>query len=116
MTAHLTIEQRALARRLRSKGWSLRDIAKEVGCSCTGIDVMLRGQQRRAAKPVRWTPRAGRLSLVEREEIRFGLARGESMSAIARGLDRAPSSVTREVKANGGVEGYRVWPLTLRSA
>ena len=37
------------------------------------------------------------------------------MSAIARGLDRAPSSVTREVKANGGVEGYRVWPAYLRA-
>ena len=115
MTAHLTIEQRALARRLRSKGWSLRDIAKEVGCSCAGVDVMLRGQQRRAAKPVRWSPRAGRLGLNEREEIRFGLARGESMSAIARGLGRAPSSVTREVKANGGVEHYRVWPAYLKA-
>jgi IS30 family transposase len=115
VTAHLTVEQRALARRLRSRGWGLRDIAKEIGCSRSGVDVMLRGQQRRAAKPVRWTPRAGRLSLFEREEIRFGLARGESMSAIARGLGRAPSSVTREVKANGGVEHYRVWPAYLRA-
>jgi IS30 family transposase len=55
------------------------------------------------------------LSLFEREEIRFGLARGKSMSAIARGLGRAPSSVTREVKANGGVEHYRVWPAYLRA-
>jgi IS30 family transposase len=115
VTAHLTVEQRALARRLRSRGWGLRDIAKEIGCSRSGVDVMLRGQQRRAAKPVRWTPRAGRLSLFEREEIRFGLARGKSMSAIARGLGRAPSSVTREVKANGGVEHYRVWPAYLRA-
>jgi IS30 family transposase len=64
---------------------------------------------------VSWTPRAGRLSLNDREEIRFGLARGESMSAIARELGRAPSSVTREVKANGGVEHYRVWPAYLRA-
>lgn len=32
MTAHLTTIQRALARRLRAKGMSLGDIAKEVGC------------------------------------------------------------------------------------
>jgi IS30 family transposase len=115
VTAHLTIEQRALARRLRSKGWRLKDIAKEIGCSYSGVHLMLHGEQPRAAKPVRWTPRVGRLTLVEREEIRFGLARGESMSAIARGLGRAPSSVTREVKANGGVERYRVWPAYLRA-
>ncbi len=115
MTAQLTVEQRALARRLRSKGWTLRNIAREVGCSGQGVRVILRGEQRRAAKPLGWTPRAGRLTLNEREEIRFGLARGESMSSIARGLARAPSSVTREVKANGGVEHYRVWPAHLRA-
>ena len=42
MTAHLTIFQRALARRLRSQGKSLREIAGEIGCSHSGIDVMLR--------------------------------------------------------------------------
>ncbi len=58
MTAHLTSFQRDLARRLRSKGMSLRDIAKEVGCSHSGIDVVLRGQSR-DAKPDIWTPRRG---------------------------------------------------------
>ena len=114
MTAHLNVEQRALARRLRAKGWSLHRIAQEVGCSAGGIDVMLRGNQR-AAKPVLWTPRAGRISVNEREEIRFGLARGESMSAIARSLGRSPSTVTREVKANGGRDSYRVWPAHVRA-
>ncbi|WP_201732565.1 helix-turn-helix domain-containing protein [Acidithrix sp. C25] len=32
LTAHLNIEQRAIARRLRSEGWSLRAIAKQIGC------------------------------------------------------------------------------------
>ena len=58
MTAHLTTFQRALAHRLRAKGMSLRDIAKEVGCSHSGNDVMLRGQSREA-KDDQWTPRAG---------------------------------------------------------
>ena len=60
----------------------LRDIVKEVGCSHSGIDVMLRGGQSRVAKADSWTPRLGHLAASEREEILFGLHRGESMSAI----------------------------------
>ncbi len=114
MTAHLTSFQRGLARRLRAKGISLRDIVKEVGCSHSGIDVLLRDQVR-APQPDTWTPRDGHLTAHEREEILLGLHRGESMSAIARQLGRAPSTVTREVKANGGRHAYRVWPAHVRA-
>jgi len=48
-----------------------------------------------------------RLSLHEREEISRGLAAGWSIRAIAEALGRAPSTVCREVKANGGRRGYR---------
>ena len=115
MTAHLTVFQRGLAYRLRAKGMSLRDIAKEVGCSHSGIDVMLAGKQSRVVKAESWTPRQGHLTADEREEILLGLHRGESMSAIARQLGRQPSTVTREVKANGGQNAYRVWPAHLRA-
>ena len=54
MTAHLTVFQRDLARRLRAGGMSLRDIAKEVGCSHSGIDVVLRGGQAREARAEAW--------------------------------------------------------------
>ena len=47
------------------------------------------------------------LSLVEREEISRGLAAGRSLRAIAHELARAPSTVSREVNANGGRGGYR---------
>ncbi len=114
MTAHLTVFQRDLARRLRSQGKSLRDIAKEIGCSHSGVDVMLRGQPR----PVRadaWTPRKGALCANEREDISHGISRGDSMSQIARSLGRSPSTVTREIKANGGRDSYRIWPAHLKA-
>jgi len=48
-----------------------------------------------------------RLSLAEREEISRGVAAGESLRAIATRLGRAPSTVSREVTANGGARRYR---------
>jgi transposase, IS30 family len=48
-----------------------------------------------------------RLSDVEREEISRGLSGGASLRRIAAGLGRAPSTVAREVAANGGRRRYR---------
>jgi IS30 family transposase len=48
-----------------------------------------------------------RLSLAEREEILRGLAAGESLRTIAVQLGRAPSTISREVAANGGRKAYR---------
>jgi IS30 family transposase len=48
-----------------------------------------------------------RLSLTEREEVSRGLAGGESRRSIARRLGRSPSTISREVNANGGARGYR---------
>jgi IS30 family transposase len=45
--------------------------------------------------------------MTEREEISRGLAAGSSMRAIARRLGRAPSTISREVTANGGRRRYR---------
>ena len=52
--------------------------------------------------------RSGRVpSLSEREEISRGLAAGRSLRAIARSVSRAPSTISREVRRNGGRKAYR---------
>jgi len=47
------------------------------------------------------------LSLVEREEISRGLERGLSLRSIGRQLCRSATTISREVKRNGGREAYR---------
>jgi len=47
------------------------------------------------------------LTLAEREEISRAAAAGHSMRSIAANLGRAPSTVSREIKRNGGQESYR---------
>jgi len=47
------------------------------------------------------------LRLDEREEISRGLAAGQSLRQIACSLGRAPSTVSREIRRNGGRQGYR---------
>ena len=50
---------------------------------------------------------ASALTLAEREEISRAIVAGASIRAIAAQLGRAPSTVSRELKRNGGQEKYR---------
>ena len=47
------------------------------------------------------------LRLEEREEISRGIAASWSIRRIAQGLGPAPSTVSREIRRNGGIQGYR---------
>jgi len=47
------------------------------------------------------------LTLAEREEISRSMMAGQSMRTIAKQLGRAPSTICREVRRNGGQEYYR---------
>ena len=47
------------------------------------------------------------LSLTERHYIQLGRKKGKSLSQIASDLDRSPSTISREVKRNTGLRGYR---------
>jgi hypothetical protein len=59
----------------------------------------IRPPDRRRGKPA--------LSLCEREEISRGLSTKPSLRTIARQVRRAPSTISREVRRNGGQAGYR---------
>ena len=50
---------------------------------------------------------AGALTREERETISRGLAAGQSVRAIAHGVGRAPSTISREMTRNGGLHAYR---------
>lgn len=61
------------------------------------------------------------LRLAEREEISRGIASGQSIRQIAQGLARSPSTVSREIRRNGGCRAYRAswadrraWERSLR--
>src|SRR5215467_3528708 len=58
-----------------------------------------------APSPRRRAPRA--LKLEEREEISRGIAVARSIRQIAQGLGRSPSTVSREIRRNGGCSAYR---------
>ena len=105
----LTAEQRGLVLRLRARGYSLREIGEEVGCSGQNVWFILQNPEARTVRRDPWRPGRGRLTLAEREEISLGLRRGDTLSAIAAELERSVSTVSREVAANGGRGDYRAW-------
>jgi transposase, IS30 family len=109
MPPHLTVEQRQLALRLKARGLSLREIGAQVGCSYEQVRIIARQAPRRPVRRDSWVPRPGRLTLADREEISIGLRTGESFTAIAARLEKAVSTVSREVAANGGRGAYRAW-------
>ena len=109
MRAHLTVEQRQLALRLKARGLSLREIGPQVGCSHQGVALIARYASRRPVRRDGWVPGPGRLTVADREEITLGVHAGESFTVIAARLGKAVSTVSREVAANGGRGGYRAW-------
>jgi transposase, IS30 family len=107
VAAHLTLDQRQQARRLRSNGLTLNEVAAEIECSWRTVLRVTEDMGQRERRET-WSPE-GRLSLAEREEISLGLERGASFAAIGRALDRSTSTVSREVATNGGRRKYRAW-------
>ena len=111
----LTQEQQQMVRRLRGEGMTWQKAARAVGCSFTSAWFIGAGRAGTRSRPASWTPRPGSLSIADREEITIGLIKGESFTAIAQRINKVPSTVSREVAANGGRDDYRAWAGYLRA-
>jgi IS30 family transposase len=90
---------------MREVGVPVKRIAKHLGRQNSSLRKFIAGAGGR--RPRATGSSELRLSLQEREEISRGLAAGLSIRAIAVGLRRSPSTVCREVNANGGRCKYR---------
>ena len=100
-----TEEQKALMWERYQKGDSLREIAASFDrhhTSISGIFAKTGGVRPSVRKRSSFS-----LTLAEREEISRSLVAGLSFQAIAQTLDRAPSTISREVNRNGGIHRYR---------
>lgn len=97
----LTVQERARARRMGREGFALREVARDLGRSWSGIRLVLRrdgGVELEEAPAVCFVARAGRLDAEAREEIVRGLVRGETFAAIVRHIGRQTSTISREVQ------------------
>ena len=101
----LSAEQRTEMWRRWKAGESLHEIGRAFGKDHWSIQFLL-SKRGGIAPPVR--RRSLRtLTLAEREDISRGIASGSSIREIAKGLQRAASTVSREVTRHGGRPIYR---------
>lgn len=89
----------------RRGGAALRTIARALGRPPGTIDAVVRTAGGLPPPPRRRAARA--LTFAEREEIACGLAAGTPLRRLAAALQRAPSTLSREVRRHGGRTAYR---------
>ena len=86
-------------------GQSLHEIGRALGKQHTVVHFLLARHGGIAPVTRRRSPLT--LTLAEREDISRGIASGSSICEIAKGLERAVSTVSREVARHGGRPQYR---------
>src|ERR1019366_2126878 len=86
-------------------GQSLHEIGRAFGKNHVSIHFML--SQHGGIAPTSRRRSLVTLTLAEREDISRGIASGSWFGDIARGLERAASTVSREVARHGGRQQYR---------
>lgn len=96
------------------RGESIRSIARSLERRHSTVDEAIRSTG--GYRPTARRRSARALTLVEREEISRGLCRGLSIRQLGRTLGRAPSSIGREIRRNGGASRYRAARAERRAA
>ncbi len=87
------------------RGLSLNEIGRSINRHSSSIYGLLAPTG--GIRPVVRRRSEHALTLAEREEVSRGLVLGLSVRTIAAGLDRAPSTISREINRNGGDARYR---------
>ena len=100
-----TKQDKDLIFKLWKSGNGFSDIAKKFDAKPGTIFTMLRDTG--GIKPADTVRSEQHLTLAEREEIRVGLSTKKSLRAIAHSLGRSPSTISREIKRNGGRRYYK---------
>ena len=102
---YYTEEQKALMWDRWQKGESLGSIARLFDRYHSSIERII--AEHGGIRPSKRQRSPHALTLAEREEISRGIVLGNSLRSIAVSLGRAPSTISRELKRNGGQQGYR---------
>ena len=102
---YYTEAQKAVMWERWRQGWTLHQIAQLFNRAHTSVQGIL--SRTGGMRPPRRTRAMVALTLPEREEISRAMAEGQSIRSIAAQLGRAPSTVSRELRRNGGPAAYR---------
>ena len=102
---HYTDDDKALMWDRWQKGETLGSIARLFGRYHSSIGRIISESGGIRPAPRKRSLRC--LSLSEREDISRGIAQGQSIRIIATSLDRAASTISREINRNGGLNQYR---------
>lgn len=94
-------------------GQSLSEIGRALGKHAGSIHGVLSANG--GIAPPERKQRGDALTLSEREEISRSLATRCSLRTIAQRLGRAPSTISREINRNGGIQSYRAAAAETRS-
>jgi IS30 family transposase len=102
---YYTESQKALMWERWRRGESLQQIAQLFDRNHSSIQRIL--AKTGGIRPAHRHRSRWALTLVEREEISRAVVAGHSIRSIATRLGRAPSTISREIRRNGGQEDYR---------
>ena len=102
---YYTNGQRALMWDRWKQGWTLHQIAQLFNRAHTSVQGIL--ARTGGIRPPSRSRSPVALTLAEREEISRGVVEGQSICSIGARIGRSPSTISREIRRNGGPGDYR---------